>query len=614
MTRTSSFLLLLVALLVGSNLPPVWSQDPDEHAAHHPEGESPASRPAEGKPKEGGGGMMGGGMMGGGMGKMMERMGVPPERELYPELMRLPDLPPEERNTVRRKAHERMTGGVELMDQALARLEEASRTADYAQMQAATDLLREGVAEFESGLAARRALEEGKAPRKVALQWFRSQMNLEPQEPQAAGVLGMSWLHVSGMASLLLLSVLGIWTYVSRMRRAEAIVAALADQPSRSGGAVGTEEARPEEVRLTPTSVNTGSPVSAVRTASWAGALSVVGIFDETPDVKTFRLGLAGQRELPFTFLPGQFLTLKAQPGEKAIKRSYTIASSPGQSHYCEITVKRDPQGVMSQHLCDQVAVGDTLEVKAPAGKFTFTGQESDSVVLIAGGVGVTPLMSVLRWLCGTGWPGEIHLVYSCRSEEGIIYREELMRLQERHSNLSVDLTLTSASSSWAGLRGRIDANLLAKIPDLSKKRIHICGPPAFLASVPVLLEGLGVTPGQIKTEAFGPASLPKKTPTQTSGTSEQAGVARVTFQPGNKVGPLGPDATILDVAEDLGIEVDSSCRAGTCGQCRVRLVSGQVTMDCEDGLEPEEKAQGFVLACQARASADVTIEVEAGN
>jgi len=398
------------------------------------------------------------------------------------------------------------------------------------------------------------------------------------------------------------------------MRRAEAIVAALADHPGNSGAATGTEEVPPEEVRAAPTSVNPGSQVPPVRTAgSWHGALSVVGIFDETPDVKTFRLGLAGQRELPFTFLPGQFLTLKAQPGEKVIRRSYTIASSPDQSHYCEVTVKREPQGVMSRYLCDQVTTGDTLEVKAPSGKFTFTGEESDSVVLIAGGVGVTPLMSVLRWLCGTGWPGEIHLVYSCRSEKGIIFHEELLRLQKRHSNLHLDLTLTSADSSWAGLRGRIDANLLAKIPDLSRKRIHICGPPAFLASVPVLLEGLGVPPGQIKTEAFGPASLPKKASTESAGASEQPGVASVTFQPGDKVGPIGPDATILDVAEELGVEVDSSCRTGTCGQCKVRLVSGQVTMDCEDGLEPEEKAQGLVLACQARVSDDVTVKVESG-
>jgi len=551
-------------------------------------------------------------MMGGGMGKMMERMGAPPERELYPELMRLPDLPPEERETIRRKAHERMTGGVGLMDQALVRLEKASRTTDFAQMQAATGLLREGVAEFESGLAARRALEEGKAPRKVALQWFRSQMNLEPSKPEVAGILGMSWLHVSGMASLLLFSALGIWTYVSRMRRAEAIVAALADRPGNSVPATGTEEVSPQEVGAAPTSVNTGSQDTSVQTgASWTGVLSVLGVFDETPDVKTFRLGLPGQRELPFTFLPGQFLTLKAQPGEKAIRRSYTIASSPDQSYFCEVTVKREPQGAMSRYLCDQVTMGDTLEVKAPSGKFTFTGEESDSVVLIAGGVGVTPLMSVLRWLCGTGWPGEIHLVYSCRSEEGIIFHEELLRLQKRHSNLRLDLTLTSADSSWAGLRGRIDANLLAKIPDLARKRIHICGPPAFLASVPVLLDRLGVPPGQIKTEAFGPPSLPKKGSTESVEASEKPGVASVTFQPGDKVGPIGPDATILDVAEELGVEVDSSCRTGTCGQCKVRLVSGQVTMDCEDGLEPEEKAQGLVLACQARASDDVTVKVE---
>ena len=116
----------------------------------------------------------------------------------------------------------------------------------------------------------------------------------------------------------------------------------------------------------------------------------------------------------------------------KKVNRSYTIASSPTRVGYCELTVKREERGVSSRHLHDAVREGSLLDVSAPAGRFTFTGAEAESIVMIAGGVGITPLMAKIRYLTDLGWPGEIHLVFAVKTEDDIIFRDELDYLRRR--------------------------------------------------------------------------------------------------------------------------------------------------------------------------------------
>ena len=136
--------------------------------------------------------------------------------------------------------------------------------------------------------------------------------------------------------------------------------------------------------------------VAAARAARpWSGELVVSQIFLETPDVRTFRLAFPSGAELPFLHRPGQYLNLMLTIDGERVNRSYTIASSPKQRSYCELTVKRDPSGRASRHLHDTLREGLRLKLSAPAGRFVFTGVESDAVLLVAGGVGITPLMAI---------------------------------------------------------------------------------------------------------------------------------------------------------------------------------------------------------------------------
>ena len=297
---------------------------------------------------------------------------------------------------------------------------------------------------------------------------------------------------------------------------------------------------------------------------------------------------------IPFDFLPGQFLTLTLDQDGKTIKRSYTMASSPTQRDYVELTIKREERGVVSRYLHDRVREGDVLQVAAPQGTFTFTGIEGDSIVLIGGGVGLTPLMSVIRYLTDRGWPQDIYLLYCCRSTEDFVFREELEHLQRRHANLHVVATMTRAEgTTWMGPTGRLTKELLVQtVPDLPSRWIHLCGPPAMMDALRAILLDLGVPRGRIKTEAFGPAEKPQQRQAAVQAAMAEAHpvtTPTVTFTLSGKAAPLPPGTTVLEAAEHVGVLIDSSCRVGTCGTCKVILLKGSVTMAVEDALDRGE-------------------------
>jgi ferredoxin-NADP reductase len=559
---------------------------------------------------------MPGGMMGGEMGEMMEHMGATPPKQMYPRLMDLPDLPIEQRAEIEREAHQRMIDGTKLLSEGLDELSTAAATDDFARMEAATAKMREGMSQFESGLAAHRAIREGKAPRNVALQWFKREMNLLPPASSESGfrLWGMNAFHTAIMAILVIFAVTMIWMYLFKMRRAALLLQELtggATTTSITGAAPFATPGRAAPVVTEP--VPSATLPSAGR--KWSGMLRVSRIFQETPDVKTFRLMNPVGGALPFSYLPGQFLTVTVPSDGKPVKRTYTIASSPTQQDYAEITVKHEEGGVVSGHLHTQVHPGALLEFSGPSGSFIFTGRECKCILLIGGGVGITPLMSVLRYLTDRSWPGDIYLLYGVRTAQDIIFREELDYLQRRHPNLRVVITVSRPEGTdWKGRTGRISKELIVEsVPDLTSRYVHICGPVPMMEAAKRILAELGVPNERIKTEAFGPAlGKPEPTAPQLVPPAEHAlrvALPTVTFSLSDKSAPLSPDQTILDAADQVGVEIDNSCRVGTCGTCRVKLLSGNVTMAVEDGLEPGDKEQGIILACQAKSTGNVTIE-----
>ena len=245
------------------------------------------------------------------------------------------------------------------------------------------------------------------------------------------------------------------------------------------------------------------SPVAA----NWRGHLRVGSIVTETPSVKTFRLlPSSGDRFLPFTFVPGQFLNVAFWIGGARMNRSYSISSSPTQREYVDLTVRREPRGAVSRHIVDLLKVGDQIEAGGPVGKFTFTGTEADSIVLIAGGVGITPMMSITRYLTERSWAGDIFFIYVCRTPADFIFADEVAALQRVNPKLHVAVTMSKPEGTdWKGPRGRITKELLTQtVPNLASRRIHLCGPPSMMDAIKAILTELGVPPDHVKTEAFG--------------------------------------------------------------------------------------------------------------
>jgi ferredoxin-NADP reductase len=546
-----------------------------------------------GMSKGGMGGMgMGGAGKGGmaGFGKDKMALGMkgklPTPKNLYPTLMSLPELNFEQREKAKRQAKQRMVSGMTMINDNLLQLAQASQNNDHANMQLATQSIYQGLGQFDSGLAVQQALEQGRKPRNIALDWFKTELNISPRNNNSVSTQP-SYFHWFIMGLLLTFVVLALIIHFFKMRHATKLLQHLVETDS---------------VKLAPE-----PSASPVPTPKWNGRLQVTRIFQETPEVKTFRLVNADGGAIPFSYEPGQYLPIRLKVNGETVKRIYTIASSPSQRYYCELTIKREEHGLMSRFMHDKVNEGDLIEADKPGGKFTFDGSTADSIVLIGGGVGITPLMTVLRYLTDSGWKKPIYLLFSCKSLDDFIFRKELEYLNMRNNNMVLHCFVSKLTKDVAyAEQGRINAQRINElVPNIDKRLVHFCGSPAMMDAIKTMLAELNVPAAQAKNEAFG-TGKPKKTVSIDSAVDSDP---KVTFKNSEKTAPQPECCTLLDVAENIGVEIESSCLMGSCGMCMTKLVSGEVTMECEDALDDSDKAAGMVLACQAHAKTDIVVE-----
>jgi ferredoxin-NADP reductase len=228
-----------------------------------------------------------------------------------------------------------------------------------------------------------------------------------------------------------------------------------------------------------------------------------VGVVTETPRVKTIAFdvpGWAGHRA-------GQHVDVRltAEDGYQA-ERSYSIASAPDGTRL-ELTVVRIEDGEVSPYLADDLQPGDEIELRGPiGGYFVWEPSQGGPLLLVAGGSGVAPLMAMIRLRAAVGSDADTRLLFSSRSWDEIIYREELERLND--NGLTVVHTLTpSQPSGWTGYARRVDAEMLAEVgpSPAAQPRVYVCGPTPFVEAVAEALLRLGHEPHAIKTERFGP-------------------------------------------------------------------------------------------------------------
>lgn len=251
---------------------------------------------------------------------------------------------------------------------------------------------------------------------------------------------------------------------------------------------------------------------------------------------------------------------------------------------------------------------GDRIKVEAPSGTFVFSGTKWPTIVLIGGGVGITPMMSSARYLTETEWPGTIYLLLSFRTRGDFIFEKEIEAMEARNPRLRVAVTMTGAEqAAWQGHTGRIDAGFVtASVPDIALHRAHVCGPTPMMDAVCSILRALGMPPDRIRTEAFG---TDRRDPTlQADKTRKVVGTIR--FLQSRETAEAREEETLLEVASRAGVPIDSACRSGTCGTCMVRMKSGRVRMAIKEALGEGDEQDGYVLACQAKPDNDVELEL----
>ena len=326
-------------------------------------------------------------------------------------------------------------------------------------------------------------------------------------------------------------------------------------------------------------------------------------------------------------FLPGQFLTFRldlpsTQGSTSRVVRCYSLSDAPKAEAY-RVSIKRAPNGTgvtgVNQHAShyfhDDVKVGSLLQARAPSGHF-YLDRGQGPVVLIAGGIGITPMLSMINWVVQQQPRRELWLFYGVRQAAELVMQAHLEALAARHPNLHLHLCFSaSRPASILALpervhhhHGRIDLRLLRSVLPLKPYHFYLCGPTQLLASLVPALESWGVANERIHFEAFGPASIPRKKAGLTPMTgSPFIGPLAVNFATSGKTCIWRPGTgSLLDLAEANGIDVASGCRSGSCGSCQTTIRAGQVRYAHAPDHTPEP---GTCLLCVSTPVSAVTLD-----
>jgi ring-1,2-phenylacetyl-CoA epoxidase subunit PaaE len=345
-------------------------------------------------------------------------------------------------------------------------------------------------------------------------------------------------------------------------------------------------------------------------------SLKVADVHPEGSDALCISFAVPESLRESYRFLPGQHVGLRTHINGQEVRRTYSICSDADDRHL-RIGVRVHDNGSMSQHLASQLRPGDSIDVLTPTGRFFVEPNPSAerTYCAFAGGSGITPILGIIKNLLAREPNSRFILFYSNRTTATIMFAEELLALKDRYpARLSLYFLLSREPQEVELFNGRLDrekVTLLSRqiFDPLQTDAFLLCGPGDMIESVRDALIGLGVDASRIHTERFsndmpagatrGDAVVQAKPKRKTA---EEIAQITITMDGRQRsFSMLDDDATVLDAAERVGMELPYSCRAGVCSTCRAKVTRGSVEMATNYALEPWEVRAGFILCCQAR-------------
>lgn len=350
-------------------------------------------------------------------------------------------------------------------------------------------------------------------------------------------------------------------------------------------------------------------------------SLKVARVVRETPDCVSLLFEVPDTLREQFRFREGQNLTLRQIIGGEEVRRSYSLCTAPYENQL-KIAVKKIQGGRFSTFVNDTLQAGDVLDVMPPSGHFrAHIGESGGSYLALAAGSGITPVLSIIKHTLAEDPRSRFTLVYGSRNRAHVIFFEELELLKNRYMNRFNLIHVLSREKTDSPVNyGRIDPDKLSSLDKIIEygglSSAYLCGPEEMIFSARDFLQARGLDAKRIHFELFTAPGSALRSTSQTQEAEAATGPSsKITLRlDGRSFSfdlPRG-GASILDAALQQGADLPYACKGGVCCTCKAKLIEGQVRMDVNYSLEPEEVEQGYILTCQSHPlTEEVTVDFD---